>query len=107
MVLVAVRSLLDGAASKKCPAAVSSTVGMGTKMASGYLLDMVCTWDKGLGLRLPVDLLGFHKGLNLVTLGGAYMMLLGALAMAFTKPSRKAEPVPRLGCLAFYGFIDL
>ena len=93
MVLLGARSLLASAASKKCPAAVSATVMIGAQMASGYVLDVLCTWDIGLPRR--ADILGFKKHLNLATIAGAHMMLLAAVTMAFTKQPRKAEPVPR------------
>ena len=43
-------------------------------------------------MQLPV--LGLQKTLNLVTIAGAYMMLLAALTMAFAM----AERVARLEC---------
>ena len=70
MVFLGFFSLLTSAAAKKLPAAVSSTVMVGTQMASGYVFDIIC----------------FHKTLDLVTIVGAYIMLLAALAMAFTQP---------------------
>ena len=90
MVFLGFRSLLTSAAAKKLPAAVSSTVIVGTQMSSGYVFDIFF----------------FHETLDLVTIAGAYMMLMAALAMAFTKPrttqlekstSTEAEISPRAG----------
>ena len=44
--------------------------------------------------RVQLPVLGLQKTLNLVTIAGAYMMLLAALTMAFAK----AERVARLEC---------
>ena len=110
---------MSSAASKKCPAAVSSTLITGTQMVSGYVVDVLCTLDVGLDGMKPLNtqpkhikryqkhmmssgrqrqatsILGFHKSPKLVEVAGAYMMLLAVLTMAFTRLPEKTELVTR------------
>ena len=64
--------------SKKCPAALSSTVMTGVQMASGYLIDVLC----------------FHKLPKVLTVCGACMMLLAVLLMASTRLPRSHDVAP-------------
>ena len=45
---ISVGSTLLSAASKKCPAAVSTTVMTGIQMTVGYVVDVLCTLDVNL-----------------------------------------------------------
>lgn len=67
-------NILSSVASKKCPAALSSTMMNGSCMAFGYVMDILI----------------FHKVPTKLTVIGAAMMLLAVMTMALTRLPRKS-----------------
>lgn len=67
-------NILSSVASKKCPAALSSTMMNGSCMAFGYVMDILI----------------FHKVPTKLTVIGAAMMLSAVMTMALTRLPRKS-----------------
>ena len=74
-VAIFVTNIFASVASKKCPAALSSTVMNGSQMACGYFM----------------DILVFHEAPTMLTITGAAMMFLAVIAMALTRLPARTE----------------
>eukprot|EP00913_Durusdinium_trenchii_P023706 g22267.t1 len=92
MIAIFLTNILGSVASKKCPAALSSTLMTGSMMASGYLLDILIfrTVPKTAGLDLTDSHYHMASPLRTLTVIGAVLMFCAVVTMALTRLPAKA-----------------